>query len=102
MLPWHDTISGAGCDVFFYLLFHSFLYLPFHLFIFAVSFSIISVSILSYLLFFFIFAEPSSDMLLLPWHDTISDAGYAEIIVVANMVENFDIYEVEIFAKCQL
>ena len=49
-----------------------------------------------------IFAEPSSDMLLLPWHDTISDAGYAEIIVVANMVENFDIYEVEIFAKCQL
>ena len=34
-------------------------------------------------------------MLLLPWHDTISDAGYAEIIVVANMVENFDIYEVE-------
>ena len=35
-----------------------------------------------------IFAEPSSDMLLLPWHDTISDAGYAEIIVVANMVEN--------------
>ena len=44
-------------------------------------------------------------MLLLPWHETISDAGYAEIIVVANMVENFDIYEVEIFeifAKCQL
>ena len=49
-----------------------------------------------------IFAEPSSDMLLLPWHDTISDDGYAEIMVVANMVENFDIYEVEIFAKCQL
>ena len=49
-----------------------------------------------------IFAEPSSDMLLLPWHDTISDAVYAEIMVVANMVENFDIYEVEIFAKCQL
>ena len=44
LLPWHDTISGAGCDGFFYLLFHSFLYLPFHLFIFAVSFSIISVS----------------------------------------------------------
>ena len=38
-------------------------------------------------------------------HDTISNAGYAEIMVVANMVENFDIYEVEIFeifAKCQL
>ena len=49
-----------------------------------------------------IFAEPSSDMLLLPWHDTISDDGYAEIMVVANMVEKFDIYEVEIFAKCQL
>ena len=100
LLPWHDTISGAGCDGFFiccfilfyiyhfifsYLLFHCLKYL-FHFFIFTV----------------FIFAEPSSDMLLLPWHDTISDDGYAEIIVVANMVENFDIYEVEIFAKCQL
>ena len=100
MLPWHDTISGAGCDGFFYLLFHSFLYLPFHLFIFAVSFSIISVSFFH--IYCFYICGASSDMLLLPWHDSISDDGYAEIMVVANMVENFDIYEVEIFAKCQL
>ena len=57
-----------------------------------------------FIFIFFVFAELSSDMqlLLLPWHNTISDAVYAEIMVVANMVENFDIYEVEIFAKCQL